>query len=86
MYSAKDLILTGYTDSDFYTDIDSRKSTSRFVFTLNEGAIIWRSIKQGCIANSTMEAEYVAACEAAKESVWLRKFLTDLEVIPNLHN
>ena len=32
-----------------------------------------------------MEAEYVAACEVAKESVWLRKFLADLEIIPNMH-
>ena len=32
-----------------------------------------------------MEAEYVAACEAAKESVWLRMFLTDLKVVPNMH-
>ena len=32
-----------------------------------------------------MEAKYVAACEAAKESVWLRKFLTDLEVVPNIY-
>ena len=30
-----------------------------------------------------MEAKYVAACEAAKEAVWLRKFLIDLEVIPD---
>jgi hypothetical protein len=30
-----------------------------------------------------MEAEYVAACEAAKEAVWLRKFLIDLEVVPD---
>ena len=29
-----------------------------------------------------MEVEYVAACKAAKEAVWLRKFLTDLEVVP----
>ena len=28
-----------------------------------------------------MEAEYVAACEAAKESVWLKKFLSDLGVM-----
>ena len=42
------------------------------------------SVKQSCIADSTMEAEYVAACEAAKEAIWLRKFLTDLEVVPDM--
>ena len=35
MYRTKDLILTGYTDSDFQTDKDARKSTSGSVFTLN---------------------------------------------------
>ncbi|KAA0052198.1 gag/pol protein [Cucumis melo var. makuwa] len=29
-------------------------------------------------------SEYVAACEAAKEVVWLKKFFTDLEVVPNM--
>ncbi|KAA0067886.1 gag/pol protein [Cucumis melo var. makuwa] len=85
VYGSKDLILTGYTDSDFQTDKDARKSTSRSVFTLNGRAVVWRSIKQSFIADSTMEAEYVAACEAAKEVVWLKKFLTDLEVVPNMH-
>ena len=28
-----------------------------------------------------MEAEYVAACEAAKETVWLKKFISDLGVV-----
>ena len=45
VYGNKDLILTGYTDSDFQTDIDSRRSTSGSVFTLNRGAVVWRSIK-----------------------------------------
>ena len=31
-----------------------------------------------------MEAEYITACEAAKESVWLKKLYTDLEVVPNM--
>ena len=31
-----------------------------------------------------MEAVYIAACEAAKESVWLKKFYTDMEVLPNM--
>ena len=82
-YSGTDLTMTGYTDSDFQADKDSRKSTSGSVFILNGGSVVWRSIKQSCIADSTMEAEYVAACEASKEAVWLRKFLKYLEVVPS---
>ena len=63
------MIPIGYTDSYFQSDIDFRKSTSSCVFTLGGRAISWRSVKQSCIADSTMEAEYVAACEAAKEVV-----------------
>ena len=74
----------GYTDSNFQLDPDSRKSTSGSVFTLNGGAIVWRSVKQSCIFDSTIEAEYVAASEAVKEVVWLCNFLRDLKVIPNL--
>ncbi|KAA0050384.1 gag/pol protein [Cucumis melo var. makuwa] len=81
VYGTKDLILTGYTDSDFQTDKDARKSTSGSVFTLNGEAVVWRSIKQSCIVDSTMEVEYVAA----KEVVWLRKFLIDMEIVPNMH-
>ena len=39
---------------------------------------------QSCIADSTMEAEYVAASEAAKKEVWLRNFLLDLGVVPSM--
>ena len=83
VYSRGDLIPVRYIDSDFHSDSESRKSTSGFVFTLGGEAVIWRSIKQSCIVDSTMEAEYVAACEAAKEVVWLRQFLIDLEVVPS---
>jgi len=53
------------------------------VFALGGGAVSWRSIKQKCIADSTTEAEYVAACEAAKEAVWLKQFLVELGVVPS---
>ena len=81
VFSGIDLKMIEYTDSDFQTDRDSRRSTSGSVFTLNGGSVVWRSIKQSCIADSTMEAEYVVACEAAKEAVWLRKFLINIEVV-----
>ena len=44
VYSSGSLETIGYTDSDFQGDINSRKSTSGYVFTLNGGAICWRSI------------------------------------------
>ena len=80
VYRCDDLIPIGYTNSEFQLGLDFRKSTSGCVFTLGGGAITW-SVKQSCIADSTMEAEYVAACEAAKEAVWLMKFLSDLHVV-----
>ena len=58
-----------------------RKSTFGYVFTLGREVVSWRSIKQSCIVDSTMEAEYVAASEATKEAVWLRKLLMELGVI-----
>ena len=73
VYSSRILETLGYTDSDLQGDIDSSKSTSGYVFTLNGGAICWRSVKHTCVSDSTTEAEYVAASEAAKECVWLKK-------------
>ena len=76
VYQCEDLIPIGYTNSYFQLDLDFRKSTSGCVFTLGGGAISWRSVKQSCIADSTMEAEYVAICEAENEDVWLKKFFS----------
>ncbi|KAH9723681.1 hypothetical protein KPL70_007198 [Citrus sinensis] len=82
VYPGDKLIPVGYTDSDFMSDKDSRKSTSGYVFSLGSGAISWMSVKQYCIIDSTIKAEYVATSEAAKEAIWLRKFLQNLEVVP----
>ena len=65
VYHSEDLTPISYMDSNFQSDLDFRKSTLGCVFTLGGGAISW-SVKQSCITNSTMEAEYVVACEAAK--------------------
>ena len=44
----------------------------------------WMSCKQNTVADSTTEAEYIAACEAAKEGVWIQHFLDDLGIFPSL--
>ena len=50
------LDVVGYSDSDFAGFIDSRKSTSGYVFLLAGRAISWRSAKQTLVATSTIEA------------------------------
>jgi len=77
-----ELCVKGYTDSSFQTDRDDMKSQAGFVFMLNGGAVSWRSFKESVIADSTTEAEYVAASEAAKEAVWIRQFIEGLKVVP----
>ena len=39
------LEIEGYSDVDFAGDIDDRRSTSSYVFTLVGGAISWKSSK-----------------------------------------
>ena len=51
---------------------------------LNHGAVSWCSCKQSVVAGSTCEAEYMAASEAVHEAIWMKEFITDLGVIPNV--
>ncbi|KAH9733924.1 retrovirus-related pol polyprotein from transposon TNT 1-94-like protein [Citrus sinensis] len=71
----------GYCDSDFAGDLDKRRSTTGYVFTLGGGPVTWRSILQSTIVLSTTEAKYMAATEAVKEAIWLKGLLGDLGVI-----
>ncbi|KAJ9547558.1 hypothetical protein OSB04_020101 [Centaurea solstitialis] len=82
--SEDEISVTGYSDASFQTDRDDFRSQSGYVFTLNGGAISWKSSKQDTIADSTTEAEYIAASDAAKEAVWLRNFLSDLRVVASI--
>lgn len=70
--------LVGYSDSDFAGDLDSRKSTTGYLFLMNGGPVTWTSRKQSTVALSTTESEYMAASDAAREILWIRQFLLDI--------
>ncbi|KAK8691127.1 hypothetical protein V6N13_074646 [Hibiscus sabdariffa] len=65
----EELGIKGYTDARFQIDKDDSRSQLGFVFCLNGGAVSWKSLKQDTVADSTIEAEYIAASEAAMEAV-----------------
>lgn len=74
-YQRGRLRLKGYSDANWASDRDEHKSTTAYTFLLGRAAISWFSKKQSCIAQSTMESEYVACSAAVQEAVWLKRFL-----------
>ena len=66
--------ITGWVDGDFAADPDTRKSMTGHLFSLN-GAVSWRSSRQGGVTLSSAEAEFVAAPQAGQEAVYLRALL-----------
>jgi len=67
-----------YVDADYAGCLDTRKSTSGFVFKINGGAVNWGSKKQKSVASSTVESEYIAFHAVGKEVKWMRGLLIEL--------
>nr|GEV80722.1 reverse transcriptase domain-containing protein [Tanacetum cinerariifolium] len=61
-----------------------QNSQTGYVFVLNGGAVDWKSAKQSIFATSCAEAEYIAAFDASKEAVWVKKFIYGLGVVPTI--
>ena len=80
IFTPSDSTLNAYCDANHAGDIDTRRSTTGYVFTFNNGAITWSSRLQPTVAASTTEAEYMAAASTVKEALWLRKLFTDLDL------
>ena len=70
----------GYSDADWAGDVNTRRSTSGFVFQLGTSTVSWCSRKQATVAKSSTEAEYVALSTATQEVIWLRRFLVNIGV------
>lgn len=68
----------GYVDADWANCITDRKSFTGYAFTLSGCPISWASRKQKTAALSSVEAEYMALTEAAKEAAYLKRLLLEL--------
>ncbi|KAL0393103.1 UNVERIFIED_CONTAM: Retrovirus-related Pol polyprotein from transposon TNT 1-94 [Sesamum radiatum] len=77
--STNDAKLVGYTDSDWAGSVDDMKSTSGYTFSLGSGIFTWASKKQATVAQSSAEAEYIAAAATSNHAIWLRRILEDME-------
>ena len=79
----EELVVKGYIDASFDTDLDDSKSQTGYMYILNGGEVSWCNCKQSVMAGYTCEAEYMAASGATHEAIWMKEFITNLGVIPN---
>ena len=70
--------LVGFSDSDWASDVDTRRSTTGYVFLLSNGAISWKYRRKPTVALSSTEAEYMTVTDASKEATWLRRLYQDI--------
>jgi hypothetical protein len=77
-YSASSsLLLLGFSDADFAGCRVDRKSTSGTCQFLGSSLVSWSSRKQSSVAQSTTEAEYVAAASCCSQLLWISYTLSD---------
>ena len=72
-----DMVLKVFVDADWGAN-ENRRSIGGYIVILAGGAISWSCKKQGTVALSTTEAEYMALVQAAKENIWLQRLLKEL--------
>lgn len=70
--------IIGYSDADWGTDLDTRRSKTGFVIYANGGVISWRSKLQASVSLSTLQAEHTAIVETGREVMWTRNILQEM--------
>ena len=75
------LKLRAFSDADWASCPDSRKSLTGFCVFLGDSLISWNANKQSTIARSSVEAEYRALVMTTSELLWIQQLLRDFGII-----
>lgn len=75
-----DLLLKGYSDSNWGACLDTRCSITGICLFLSPSLVSWKSKKQATVSRFSAEAEYCALAQASCEAQWLLFLLKDFLV------
>jgi len=73
--------LTAFSDSDWASCPDDRRSTSGYCVLLGKNLLSWSSKKQTTVSRSSIESEYKTITNASAELVWIQTLLGELGII-----
>lgn len=70
--------ITVWSDADWATNPDNRRSITGYVIQVDGAIVSWHSKQQSVVAKSTCEAEMYALSAAVSEAKWIRMFVREL--------
>jgi hypothetical protein len=80
-YSGHPVVLEGYNDANWISDINEMYATSGYVFTLDDDVVSWRSYKQTILMGSTIETELAELDTTTMEADCLHELLMNLSIV-----
>ena len=82
MHRSQTTTINAFVDSDYGGDKPTRRSTTGYAVFCGDNLISWHSKLQPIVADSTMEAEYIALWSTIKEVRYIRNLLTEIGHAP----
>ncbi|KAK4390093.1 Retrovirus-related Pol polyprotein from transposon RE1 [Sesamum angolense] len=79
-FYTNDLTLKAYSDADWASCIDTRKSLTGYCIFLGDALVSWKTKKQNTVSRSTAEAEYRSMGSTVCELSWIVYLLQDFDV------
>ena len=74
------MTIDAHVDSDWAGDVTHRKSVTGIVLRIAGGCVLYKTKYQDTIAHSTTEAEFTAACDAAKAILYVRSIMNEIQM------
>ncbi|KAH9768735.1 retrovirus-related pol polyprotein from transposon RE1 [Citrus sinensis] len=80
VHKLSELKVTAFTDADWGSDFDDRRSTGTYCVYLGNNLISWSSKKQSVVTKSSAESEYRALAAAVSEITWIKSLFLEIDL------